>query len=314
MNRRITLTGANIVFFVFTLAFIVYQLAGGILFGVEVFTDNVYIMLLINELILILGPVLIYAGMKRVSLKETFRFNSPGILPVVLIVLISVPAYMVAAMLNNVLVYFLQFIGNIPAQPIPIPGNVPELLLGLLIVAVLPGVCEELMHRGLLLRAYEKRGSYKALIITSIFFGLFHFDLTNFLGPVFLGLIIGYYVIRTNSIFAGMLAHFLNNAIAELTQFFSDDKTLPKYVTVSQGELSWLILYGFIGLVAAAFLLYAFKRATEGRAVIIPPISSAGRDFRSVFSHWPIIVIVVLYVFLQVIFLLSIILTKLLGL
>lgn len=313
MNRRITLTGANIVFLIFVLAFITYQLLGSVLFGAEVFTDNIYPMLLINELILILGPVLVYTAIKKVSLKETFRFNKPGLLPAVLILFISVPAYFVAAMLNNVLVYFLQFAGKIPAQPIPIPGNISELLIGLLIIAVLPGVCEEMMHRGLLLRAYEKRGSYKAVVITSIFFGLFHFDITNLLGPIFLGLIIGYYVVRTNSIFAGMLAHFLNNAIAELLQYFQEDKSQPAYVTVSSGDLIQLLIYGFTGLIFVGILLYAFKRVTEGKAAIIPPISSAGSDFKSVFSHWPIIIIVVLYFLMQVIFLLSIVMLKAFG-
>jgi membrane protease YdiL (CAAX protease family) len=314
MNRRITLTGANIVFLVFALAFMAYQVIGVILFGADVFTDNIYLTLLINELVLILGPVLIYAvAVKRVNLKETFRFNRPGVLPVVLIVLISVPAYFVAAMLNNLLVYLLQFLGNIPAQPIPIPGNIGELLFGLLIIAVLPGICEEMMHRGLLLRAYEKRGSYKAVVITSIFFGLFHFDLTNLLGPVFLGLVIGYYVIRTNSIFSGMLAHFLNNAIAELMQYFQEDKSQPQFVTVSTEELIWLLIFGCIGLAAAGFLLHIFKKATEGRAVIVPPISNAFRDFKSVFSHWPILIIVVLYFLMQLILLLSIVLLKLYG-
>ena len=65
-------------------------------------------------------------------------------------------------------------------------------------------VCEELMHRGFLLTAYERRGSYRAVVIIAILFGLFHFDIMNLAGPIFLGLIIGYYVIRTGSIFAGI--------------------------------------------------------------------------------------------------------------
>lgn len=313
MNRKITLTGANIVFLIFALAFIAYQFIGSLLFGVEVFTNNIYPLLLVNELILILGLVLIYTSLKKVNIKETFRFNKPGLVPVILIILISFFAYLVAAMLNNTLVYFLQFIGKIPAQPIPIPGNIRELLLGLLIVAVLPGVCEEMMHRGLLLRAYERRGSYKAVVITSIFFGLFHFDLTNLLGPIFLGLIIGYYVIRTNSIFAGMLAHFLNNAIAEIWQYLQSDKTLTKYVTVSSDELSQLLIYGIAALFIVALLLYAFKKVTEGRAVIIPSLSRGWNDFKAVFSHWPIIVVVALYLLMQIIFIVSIVMLKVMG-
>lgn len=312
MNRKITLTGANIVFFIFAMAFTAYQVVLAIIFGAEVFTDHIYLMLLVNELGLILAPVLIYAAVKRVDFKETFRFNKPGLLPVLLILLLSLPAYFVASMLNNTLVYFLQFIGRIPSQPIPVPDSVPELLLGLLVIAVLPGVCEEMMHRGLLLRAYERRGSYRALAITSVLFGLFHFDLTNLLGPVFLGLIIGYYVLRTNSIFAGMLAHFLNNAIAELLQYFSNGGVQPEYVTITAGELGQVLAYGFVGLIVTGFLLGVFNRATE-RAAVVPPISSAGADFRTVISHWPILVVTILYFFLQGIFLFSIIVDKALG-
>ena len=75
------------------------------------------------------------------------------------------------------------------------------------------------MHRGFLLTAYERRGSYRAVVIVAILFGLFHFDIMNLLGPIFLGAVFGYYVIRTDSIFAGILAHFLNNAIVVVIQY-----------------------------------------------------------------------------------------------
>ncbi len=65
-----------------------------------------------------------------------------------MVALLSVAAYPVAMMLNNLVVYVLQFVGDIPAQPIPSPRNLQELFIGLLVVAVSPAVCEELFPQG----------------------------------------------------------------------------------------------------------------------------------------------------------------------
>lgn len=296
-NKKLTLTGTNIMFLVFTVVFIFYQLVLGVILGTRI-NDYIYVIVIINEFVMILGSVLIYSRIAKINIKEVFRFNKPPLLPMLLIVFASVPAYFVASMLNNVLVYFLQFIGDIPAQNIPIPQNIPELLVGMLIIAVSPGICEEIMHRGLLLRAYEKRGSYKAVVIVSIFFGIFHFDITNFFGPVFLGLVIGYYVIRTNSIFAGMLAHFLNNAIAEILQYIFRHEETSDILTISWTDLQTVLLYGAAGLVGTALFLFLFKKSTEGKAEITPPIDRVRRDIKSVLSHWPVIIVLVIYVFM----------------
>ena len=312
MNKKLTLTGANVLFLIFCVVFIAYQLILGVLLGEEL-NSHIYTIVLINEFVMILAPVLIYCAAKRINIKEAFRFNKPGLAPMLLIAAISVPAYFVAAMLNNILVFFLQFIGDLPAQSIPVPGSVPELIAGILIVAVVPGVCEEIMHRGFLLRAYERRGSYKAVVITAIYFGIFHFDITNFFGPVFLGLIIGYYVVRTNSIFAGMLAHFLNNTIAELLQYFLPDKSRPEKLTVTWQELQGLILLGIVCFLIMMALLALFKKATDGRAVIIPPLTNARNDLKSILSHWPVILILLIYFFMMLFYILTIAMLKFIG-
>ena len=312
MNKKITLTGANIVFFVFTVVFIAYQLVLGFILGDRLY-DHIYVMVLINEFVMILCPVLIYCLIKKINIKEAFRFNKPGVVPMLVIVSLSVPAYFVAAMLNNVLVYFLQFIGDLPVTPIPVPKNLSELVVGILIIAVTPGICEEIMHRGFLLRAYEKRGSYKAVVIVSIFFGIFHFDITNFFGPVFLGLIIGYYVIRTNSIFAGMLAHFLNNSIAELMQYFWGEENTSDILTISLPELQQVIIIGIAGLIVTAALLVLFRKVTEGRSVLTPPISTVGRDAKAILSHWPVVLILIIYFLMMLLYFITIVMLKYMG-
>ncbi len=308
---KLTVTGANVLFFIFTVIFLTYQFVAGIIMGAEVY-DKIYAFVLANEFI-ILASVLIYCFIKKINIRETFRFNKVKALPAFLILLIAVPASYAASMFNTIVIYLLQLIGDIPNPGIPTPGNIPELLTGILIIAVAPGICEEMMHRGLLLRAYEKRGTYKAVIIVSFLFGLFHFDITNLIGPVLLGLLIGYYVVRTDSILAGMLAHFLNNAFAEIVQYVAREPE-TKTITVSGTDLVQSIIYGIIGIAAVAGLLYLFTRVTESTAKIVPPISRAGQDAKAVLTHWPIILVIVLYFIMALFYIFTIVMTKYLGL
>ena len=320
MKNKITVTGANFVFFIFAALFMlsqfvltifisVYTITNGPEYANDFIQNNIYLLTFINEYLLILAPVIIYAFVKKLNFKEVFRLRSPGLMPTFLIILMAVPAYFVALALNSIIIYLLQFIGTIPAQPIPVPKNLPELFLGLFFIAVTPGICEEMLHRGLLLKAYEKRGTIKALVISSIFFGMFHFDITNLFGPVFLGLLIGYYVIRTNSIFAGIIAHFLNNAFAMLLQFFFAQNVEAETITISGLELLSTILYGVVGLIILSILMMFFKKITNKRCSYVPSISNIKGDVLSIITHWPILVIILLYVAMAVLYLITISLT-----
>ncbi|HHW30410.1 MAG TPA: CPBP family intramembrane metalloprotease [Clostridiaceae bacterium] len=309
MRKRITVTGVNKVFFFFAVLFMIFQfilVAFTITQGENFITEQTYKIILVNEYIIILIPVLVYTFYNKLPIKETFRFNKLELVHALLIILASFPAYMAALMFNNIAVYFIQFFGDVRQQPMPVPQNIMELMVGLFIIALTPAICEELLHRGLLLKAYEKRGSYRAVVIVSILFGIFHFDITNFFGPVFLGLIIGYYVIRTNSIFAGILAHFMNNAIAEVIFYFTADFRTSESVQISAAELGSIIILGLVSLFILWLIMLLFNKATEGKFEVKPPISSVKNDIRSITSHWPITVISLLYLLLALLYIVSI--------
>jgi uncharacterized protein len=312
MNRKSTVTGANKLLFIFTLLFMVFQFILvflTLIYGQDFINNNVYEILLVTQYLIILVPVILYIIFNRLDAKIVLRINNLPLLPSGLIVLMSIPAYFAAAMLNSVVVYFLQRIGDIPAQPIPVPQNFPELVIGILVIALTPAICEEALHRGIMLGAYERRGSMKAIAISAVLFGLFHFDITNLAGPVFLGLLIGYYVVRTNSIFAGVLAHFLNNATAEFLQYFTKDMDIPEGMVVSDKELISVIILGALCLLVLGGLIALFRIATVKTAVIEPSISSIKNDIKSVLSHWPVIVIITVYVFMTGMFILSMLVT-----
>ncbi|HEY3296167.1 MAG TPA: ABC transporter permease subunit/CPBP intramembrane protease [bacterium] len=97
--------------------------------------------------------------------------------------------------------------------------NKMPLRTALFFVALLPGICEELLCRGFLLHSFIPRfGKWGAVIVTAVAFGLLHMDPYRFLATTFLGVLLGFIVIRTGSIFPAMLAHATNNALSFLVE------------------------------------------------------------------------------------------------
>ena len=308
MKNKLTLTGANKLFFAFTVVFLAYQFIASFFLG-EVLYDNIYTIIIINE-VLVASFVLIYCFARKIDIRETFRIKKLGLAPALFITLLSVPLFLAATMLNKFVVYGLLFIADLPPQSLPVPKTPGELAVAVLITGVMPGVCEELMHRGFLLTAYERRGSYRAVVIVAILFGLFHFDIMNLLGPIFLGAVFGYYVIRTDSIFAGILAHFLNNAIVVVIQYLWGDPSSVESLSLSWQELLGIITIGVPALAVAAVLLFLFKQITEGKTRIVQPVSRPGKDVKTVLSHWPIAAVMVLYIIMAILNLVLMMLMK----
>ncbi len=100
------------------------------------------------------------------------------------------------------------------------PGGLTAIALSL----ALAGICEEFLFRGVLQNALTKRYSFlPAVIISSLVFGLFHFDpqLVYIITTVIAGLILGYIYHRWNSIVVNMTAHSIMNIIVLILLLWS---------------------------------------------------------------------------------------------
>lgn len=98
--------------------------------------------------------------------------------------------------------------------------GVGGLLISIVLIGVLPGVCEETGHRGMLLQSFMKKlGIWRAVLITSLLFGLMHMNVVQVFYATILGYLIALAVIATRSIWTGVIMHFCNNAIGTYLQF-----------------------------------------------------------------------------------------------
>ncbi|WP_350342770.1 type II CAAX endopeptidase family protein [Proteinivorax tanatarense] len=221
------------------LAAVVFM-AVGILAGE---TGIFFLIIFLTQTIGILMPPVLFLTLSKYKLKETLRLKVFNFKQLVIITVGIIAVYPVGVFFNAVVQYILVGL-DVPLPESPLPPVLMEtpFLISLLFIAVLPGICEEVLFRGFIMRSYEKIGRTAAITISAILFGMFHFNLLNLLGPMVLGGVIGYIVIATNSLVAGMYAHALNNTIA-LTLMHVIPSEAAEYDQVVNQELMLIALY-----------------------------------------------------------------------
>ncbi|MFW5706742.1 MAG: CPBP family intramembrane glutamic endopeptidase [Bacteroidota bacterium] len=96
------------------------------------------------------------------------------------------------------------------------------LLFNLFMIAVIPAIGEELMFRGVLMRIFIRwvKSPHLAVWITATLFSLIHLQFFGFLPRLILGILFGYLVIWTGSLWPAIIAHFVNNAAAVVFFYF----------------------------------------------------------------------------------------------
>jgi membrane protease YdiL (CAAX protease family) len=142
--------------------------------------------------------------------------------------------------------------------------SVPELLVVLVVVALIPAIAEELLFRGLVQRNFEHGLTpTKGIILTGVIFGAYHLNPFGFVPLVVLGIYLGYLAFRARSIWVAVAAHFYNNAFASIAAYARvDDNSIvtgpPNMTPLPLLAVTFLVF----GLVFA-FSVYYFHRITQ---------------------------------------------------
>jgi hypothetical protein len=90
------------------------------------------------------------------------------------------------------------------------------LVFVLFAAAVLPALVEEMMFRGLITRAFERRSHAEMVLIPSLMFGLFHLEPTQIAGTVVLGVAFALARLYSGSLLPPMVAHAAYNGMVIL--------------------------------------------------------------------------------------------------
>ena len=88
-----------------------------------------------------------------------------------------------------------------------------SMLFDLIYVGLLTAIAEEFMFRGVMQTIFEKwfNNKHAAIWVTAILFSAFHMEFFGFLPRMMLGVLFGYFVVYSGSIWPAVLGHFINN-------------------------------------------------------------------------------------------------------
>lgn len=117
-------------------------------------------------------------------------------------------------------------------------SGIPELLLVVMVVAVVPAVSEEVMFRGFIQRSFElKIKPFIAALLTAVFFSLYHFNPYGLIPLAILGFYFGFAAYTSKTLLIPVLLHFLNNFTAVILYYIIGSEELIKSdVSAKSGE------------------------------------------------------------------------------
>ena len=146
-------------------------------------------------------------------------------------------------------------------------GSATSLWVPLLCFALAPAICEEFAYRGFILSGMRHIGNkWRAIFITSIFFGVAHGVIQQSIMATLSGILLGFIAIQAGSILPGIVYHACNNAIPlSMLALQRDSKELPTWMTwlgtAVEGQaftFHWYIVA--IGAALSAVIIYSLHK------------------------------------------------------
>lgn len=142
-------------------------------------------------------------------------------------VLLLIPAGLGVNYIGNVAVsYMMTFFSSFGissysyemalTQQEPLPENAFQLICTVMYMAVFPAFFEEFAFRGVIMQPLRKYGDWFAIIVSGVIFGLVHGNIMQMPFAVIAGVALGYAVTVTDSLWTGIIIHFLNNFLSVL--------------------------------------------------------------------------------------------------
>lgn len=135
------------------------------------------------------------------------------------------------------------------------------LLMMIVVLAVLPAICEELFFRVGMQQLLGKwfRNDHIAIVVTAFVFSFMHLDMSGFLVRFVMGLVLGYVFLYSRSVVPNVMLHFMNNAVATISTYVA----LRNGTSMAELEEPWMwhwLPTTLCTIAALALFWYCFVR------------------------------------------------------
>lgn len=122
---------------------------------------------------------------------------------------------------------------------------------------IMAPIFEEIIFRGIMQKGMMNNGvePWKAILLSSILFGLIHGNPWQFVGATLLGCVLGLVYYKTKSLLLPMLLHGFNNLCSAILIFYTQKESFAEAFNVSE----WMLLGTGIVLFSIFFYLFVFR-------------------------------------------------------
>ena len=140
--------------------------------------------------------------------------------------------------------------------------NAGQLFLGLVVVAIIPGIGEEFVFRGLIQNHVYgiTKNIHVAIWVSALLFSLFHMQFYGVVPRMLLGAMFGYLYYFSGNIIYPMIAHFFNNGFT-LVMLYLFKQDIVEYNIEDTEVLPWFQIVFSAGI--AMVLFFAFQRTAN---------------------------------------------------
>ncbi|AMV30716.1 ABC-2 family transporter protein [Pirellula sp. SH-Sr6A] len=212
---------------------------------------------------MMLAPALIMATILTRSLRQSLRLNAVSFREIVAsaaLALVLHPTYSVIASIigheykigEETVELLRQFDYILSAAPF---------VSVLLVMALLPAVCEELVFRGFIFSGLQRdSGHLRAVLLSAFLFGLSHGVLQQTISASLMGLLLGWIAYRTGGVACTIVFHFVHNSVSMfIATSSSRGEMVPDWmswaITVDQGAWAYTDMWNTLSVGIAISLI-----------------------------------------------------------
>ena len=233
------------------------------LFGIGIDSLTYGIGMIILEL-LSFGVVIII-GFKKSKQKfnEVFKFNKVSLAHWAAIIIFMIGFIIVSSEIDNVINYFLpmpKFLQNLFETLI-----VEQMFaVSVILVGIIPAVTEEMFFRGVLLNGFQRNYSEKkAILISSLIFGIIHLNPWQFVTAFIIGLVMAWVYINTKSILLCIYMHLFNNVIVVIVMKYREVFPTEGFNSAYSDKMFQPIWFDLIGIIITVLGVLLLIRAVK---------------------------------------------------
>lgn len=201
---------------------VLQKVTGNSIFSLEKLNQEPAFLLLLNVVLTVVGfggAAFCLLKMQRRSATELISFQKPQHHIFCPMVFAGIGGCYVANVQVSMLAQRLSPIFELKQQDVGTPQGLFGFLISVLASACAPALIKEFLFRGAIMGSLKKFGEPFAVFTSAVLFGLVHGNLIQIPFAFLVGLILGFAVVKTGSIWTGVCIHFINNFLAVLQEY-----------------------------------------------------------------------------------------------